>query len=97
MHINGLIHRDIKPDNFVVCGTENDLLNNLIKVIDFGISKSYLKNGNHIQFQDGRKQVGTPRYCSLNTHLGIEPSRRDDLESIGHVLLYFLLEGRLPW
>lgn len=95
LHSRHLIHRDIKPANFVI-GTGDQAAN--IFCVDFGLSKRYRhpKNLHHIPHRDGRSLTGTPRYASINNHLGIEQSRRDDLESIGYVLVYFL-KGTLPW
>lgn len=92
LHDKNLIHRDIKPDNFLIDK------NNTIYLIDFGLSKLYrdTKTHTHIRYREDKKMVGTPRYVSINTHLGIEQSRRDDLEAIGYVLIYFL-KKKLPW
>jgi len=95
MHTRHLIHRDIKPANFVTDATG---CGNLIYCIDFGLSKLYRhpRTWQHIPQREGQSLSGTPRYASINNHLGVEQSRRDDLESIGYVLVYFL-KGGLPW
>jgi serine/threonine protein kinase len=92
LHSKGIIHRDIKPENFLI-----GLHNNNIHVIDFGLCKSYKDaEGSHIPFSTNKKLVGTIRYAPVNSHKGWEQSRRDDLESIGYLLVYFL-KGTLPW
>jgi len=95
VHEERIIHRDIKPDNFLMGG--NDATKNTVYIIDFGLAKCYKSSdGEHIPFKDGKNLTGTARYASVNTHIGYEQSRRDDLECIGHVILYFL-KGSLPW
>lgn len=95
MHSKNLVHRDVKPDNFVI--KDNDSKNNLY-IIDFGLVRAYRdpRSKIHIPYRDERRLTGTARYASINTHMGIEQTRRDDLEGIAYSLIY-LLNGKLCW
>ena len=95
MHNNNIIHRDIKPANIAIGREEKS---KYIYLLDFGLSKKYRssKTKKHFPFTQGKKLIGNARYSSINALNGNTQSRRDDLESLGYLLLYLLL-GRLPW
>merc|ERR1719450_1913628 len=92
LHSKGIIHRDIKPENFMF-GVKDKIHH--LYLIDFGLSKKYYDQ-KHVQIRTKLSLTGTARYASINAHKGVEQSRRDDLEAIGHMLIYFL-RGSLPW
>lgn len=95
VHNRNFIHRDIKPDNFLM-GIGRHC--NKLFLIDFGLAKKYRdsRTRQHIPYREDKNLTGTARYASINAHLGIEQSRRDDMESLGYVMMYFN-RGSLPW
>ncbi|KAK2572266.1 Casein kinase I isoform alpha [Acropora cervicornis] len=94
-HNKNFIHRDIKPDNFLM-GISKSC--NKLYIIDFGLAKKFRdsRSKQHIPYREDKNLTGTARYASINAHLGIEQSRRDDMESLGYVLMYFT-RSSLPW
>ena len=95
MHDKKFMHRDIKPDNIMMgLGKKS----NMVHMIDFGLTRSVIdpRTGKHMPFVNGKNLIGTCRYVSLHAHKGYELSRRDDLISIGYIIVNFL-KGSLPW
>ena len=93
LHEKGIIHRDIKPENFVI-GPKNK--ERIIYLIDFGLSKKISNDKILPTIKADRNIIGTMRYISINTHQGYEQGRRDDLESLFYIIIYFI-KGELPW
>lgn len=95
IHSKNIIHGDLKPSNFLLGKGEQ---RNRVLLIDFGLCEEYRnpETKKHIPYSDKHGFHGTPRYCSLHVHNGIASSRRDDMESLGYVLIYLFL-GKLPW
>lgn len=95
IHSKNYIHRDIKPDNFMMGTGKNS---GRVYSIDFGLSKRYRDDltQQHIKYIEGKSLTGTARYASIGALRGHEQSRRDDLEALAYVWVY-LLKGKLPW
>ena len=93
IHKRGVVLRYLKPGNMVIGLNENK---DYIYLIDFEIAKEYIRFGEHIPFKENKHIRGNRDYISINTHLGKEISRRDDIETLGYNIIYFM-KGKLPW
>jgi serine/threonine protein kinase len=95
IHTRNFIHRDLKPRN-VLIGVRNNA--HIIYLVDFSLSKQYRDPNTHVHVMPGHTTsfIGTPAFASINSHLGLELGRRDDLESLVYLLIY-LVRGCLPW
>lgn len=96
IHVKGVIHCDVKPDNFLIGDSTGS---GPVHIIDFGLSKMWQDaEGDHIDFaeEDVDMGIGTASFSSLRSHTGVIQTRRDDLEAVAHLLIYFL-RGKLPW
>jgi len=95
IHACGILHRDLKPANFLLKTNAQQI--SQLYLIDFGLAQSFLDEKNrHYTLKTNETIVGTTRYMSVNTHHGLTASRRDDLESLGYILV-FLYQGKLSW
>jgi serine/threonine protein kinase len=93
IHDRGIVHQDLKPENFAMGLGKKE---RTVFIFDFGLAKRYKNGSKHIPYSEGHSLCGTARYASVNNHLGIEQTRRDDLESLLYVCVHFL-KGKLPW